>query len=93
MGLVCIQNSSLLVYSKSQKVSTSYCLLFQHSRGKKQPVGDSPPGLFRVKYSCFGRGWFHVFSRLSQTKWLIQIFVDYNRFNKGELHEVLNIQQ
>ena len=39
MGLVCIQNSSLLVYSKSQKVSASYCLAFQHSRGKNQPVG------------------------------------------------------
>ena len=50
MRLVCIQNSSLLVYSKSQKVSASYCLPFQHSRGKKQPVGGSPPpGLFRVK--------------------------------------------
>ena len=51
MGLVCIQNSSLLVYSKSQKVSASYCLPFQHSRGKNQPVGGfrPPPGLFRVK--------------------------------------------
>ena len=50
MGLVCIQNSSLLVYSKSQKVSASYCLAFQHSRGKNQPVGGfRPPGLFRVK--------------------------------------------
>ena len=36
MGLVCIQNSSLLVCSKSQKVSASYCLLFEHSRGKNQ---------------------------------------------------------
>ena len=49
MGLVCIQNSCLLVYSKSQKVSASYCLPFQHSRGKNQPVGGFPPGLFRVK--------------------------------------------
>ena len=51
MGLVCIQNSSLLVYSKSQKVSVSYCLPFQHSRGKNQSVGGfrPPPGLFRVK--------------------------------------------
>ena len=52
MGLVCIQNSSLFVYSKSQKVSASYCLPFQHSRGKNQPVGGfrpPPPGLFRVK--------------------------------------------
>ena len=51
MGLVCIQNSSLLVYSKSQKVSASYCLPFRHSRGKNQPVGGfrPPPGLFRVK--------------------------------------------
>ena len=51
MGLVCIQNSSLLVYSKSQKVSASYCLPFRHSRGKNQPVGGfrpPPPGLFRV---------------------------------------------
>ena len=38
MGLVCIQNESLLVYSKSQKVSAYYCSLFQHSRGKNQPV-------------------------------------------------------
>ena len=43
MGLVCIQISSLLVYSKSQKVSASYCLPFQHSRGKNQPVGDFAP--------------------------------------------------
>ena len=43
MGLVCIQNSSLLVYSKSQKVSASYCLPFQHSRGKNQPVGGFRP--------------------------------------------------
>ena len=43
MGLVCIQNSSLLVYGKSQKVSASYCLPFQHSRGKNQPVGGLPP--------------------------------------------------
>ena len=52
MGLSCIQNSSLLVYSKSQKVSASYCLPFQHSRGKNQPVGGfrPPPGLFRVKH-------------------------------------------
>ena len=53
MGLPCIQNSSLLAYSKSQKVSASYCLPFQHSRGKNQPVGGfrppPPPGLFRVK--------------------------------------------
>ena len=52
MGLVCIQNSSLLVYSKSQKVSASYCLPFQHSRGKNQPVNGfhpPPPGLLRVK--------------------------------------------
>ena len=56
MGLVCIQNSSLLVYSKSQKVSASYCLPFQHSRGKNQPVGGfrpPPPGLFRVKQMLF----------------------------------------
>ena len=43
MGLVCIQNSSLLVYSKSQKVSASYCLPFRHSRGKNQPVGGFRP--------------------------------------------------
>ena len=51
MGLVCIQNSSLLVYSKSQKVSASYCLPFQHSRGKNQPVPPCPPppSLFSVK--------------------------------------------
>ena len=49
MGLVCIQNSSLLVYSKSQKVSASYCLLFQHSRGKNQPVGG-----FRPPPACLG---------------------------------------
>ena len=42
MGLVCIQNSGLLVYSKSQKVSASYCLPFQHS-----------PGLFRVYDQSF----------------------------------------
>ena len=41
----------LLVYNKSQKVSTSYCLPFQHSRGKNQPVGRfRPPGLFRVNH-------------------------------------------
>ena len=52
MRLVCIQNSSLLVDSKSQKISASYCLPFQHSRGKNQPVGGSPPPscLFRVIY-------------------------------------------
>ena len=49
MGLVCIQNSSLLVYSKSQKVSASYCLPFQHSRGKNQPVGR-----FRLPPACLG---------------------------------------
>ena len=49
MGLVCIQNSSLLVYSKSQKVSASYCLPFQHSRGKNQPVGG-----FRPPPACLG---------------------------------------
>ena len=37
-------DSSLLVYSKSQKVSASYCLPFQHSRGKNQAVsGFRPP--------------------------------------------------
>ena len=58
MGLVCIQNSSLLVYSKSQKVSASYCLPFQHSRGKNQPVGGfrPPPGLFRVKVHSLSSG-------------------------------------
>ena len=54
MRLVCIQNSSLLVYRKSQKVSASYCIPFQHSSGKNQPVGGfrppPPPGLFRVKF-------------------------------------------
>ena len=54
MGLICIENESLLVYSKGQKVSASYCLPFQHSREKNQPVGGSPsppppPGLLRVK--------------------------------------------
>ena len=39
----CIQNSSLLVYSKSQKVSASYCLMLQPSRGKNQPVGGFFP--------------------------------------------------
>ena len=50
MRLVCIQNSSLLVYRKSQKVSASYCIPFQHSSGKNQPVGGirPPPGLFMV---------------------------------------------
>ena len=43
MGLICIQNSSLLVYGKSQKVSAPYCLPFQHSRGKNQPVGGFQP--------------------------------------------------
>ena len=54
MGLVCIQNSSLLVYSKSQKVSASYCLPFRHSRGKNQPVGGfrppPPPACLGLKY-------------------------------------------
>ena len=59
MGLVCIQNSSLLIYSESHKVWASYCLPFQHSRGKNQPVGgfrQPPPGLFRVKllYTLYG---------------------------------------
>ena len=49
MGLVCIQNSSLLAYSKSQKVSASYCLTFQHSRGKNQPVGG-----FCLPPACLG---------------------------------------
>ena len=43
MRLVCIQNSSLLVYRKSQKVSASYCIPFQHSSGKNQPVGGFRP--------------------------------------------------
>ena len=43
MGLVCIQNSSLLVYSESHKVWASYCLPFQHCRGKNQPVGGFRP--------------------------------------------------
>ena len=53
MGLVCIQNENLLVYSKSQKVSASFGLPFQHSRGKNLPVGGirPPPGLFRVNYN------------------------------------------
>ena len=58
MGLICIQNSSLLIYSKyiSHKVWASYCLPFQHSGGKNQPVGGFPPGLFRVKllYKLYG---------------------------------------
>ena len=55
MGLVCIQNESLLVYSKSQNVSASYCLPFQHSGGKNQPVGGfrPPPGLFLRKSEKF----------------------------------------
>ena len=56
MGLVCIQNSSLLVYSKSQKVSASYCLAFQHSRGKNQPVGGfrppPPPACLGLNCAC-----------------------------------------
>ena len=43
MGLVCIHNESLLVYSKSHKVSASYCLPFQHRGGKNQPVGGFRP--------------------------------------------------
>ena len=58
MGLVCIQNSSLLVYSKSQKVSASYCSPFQHSRGKKQPVGGfrppPPPACLGLKINLNG---------------------------------------
>ena len=49
MGLVCNQNSSLLVYSKSYKVWASHCLPFQHSRGKNQPVGG-----FRPPLACLG---------------------------------------
>ena len=53
MGLVCIQNSSLLVYSKSQKVSASHCLPFQHSRGKNQPVGGfCPPACLGLSLTC-----------------------------------------
>ena len=40
--MICIQDSSLLVYSKSQKVSAFYCLPFQRRRRKNQPVGWSP---------------------------------------------------
>ena len=44
---------AVLVYRKSQKVSASYCIPFQHSSGKNQPVGGfrppPPPSLFRVK--------------------------------------------
>ena len=43
MGQVCIQNSSLLVYSKSLKVSAEYCLPFQHSKGKNKHGADSAP--------------------------------------------------
>ena len=62
--MVCIQNSSLLAFSKIQKVSASYCLPFQHSRGKNQPVGGfrpPPPGLFRVKVSAQISKWFFKF--------------------------------
>ena len=59
MGLVCIQNSSLLVYSKSQKVSVSYCLLFQHSRGKNQPLGGfrPPPACLGLKFKIVFHVW------------------------------------
>ena len=53
MRLVCIQNSSLLVYRKSQKVSASYCIPFQHSSGKNQPVGGfrpPPPACLGLTY-------------------------------------------
>ena len=43
MGLVCTQNESVLVYGKSQEVSASHCLPFQHSRGKSQPLGRFRP--------------------------------------------------
>ena len=46
MGLVCIQNSSLLVYSKGQNVSTSYCLPREELACGRIPP---PPSLFRVK--------------------------------------------
>ena len=58
MGLVFIQNENLLVYSETQKVLASYCLPFQHSRGKNQPVDEFHPpplsGLFRFKRSNAG---------------------------------------
>ena len=31
-----------------------------------------------------------ILTPFARTKWLAQIFVDCNRFNKGELNEVLN---
>ena len=82
MGLVCVQNSSLLVYSKSQKVSASYCLPFQHSRGKNQPVGGFlPPGLFRDKMCSFstmqsflGFSYQYVVGRTIQTAGAINKF-------------------
>ena len=45
-------NESLSEYSKSQKVSASYCLPSQHSKGKNQradSVHPPPPDLFSVK--------------------------------------------
>ena len=56
MRLVCIQNSSLLVYRKSQKVSASYCIPFQHSSGKNQPVGGfrPPPACLGLRYHKIG---------------------------------------
>ena len=44
-------NESLLEYSKSQKVSASYCLQSQHSRGKNQRADSvplPPPEFFSV---------------------------------------------
>ena len=38
MGLVCIQNETLLVQSKKSQSLSSSCLPFQHSRGKNHSV-------------------------------------------------------
>ena len=61
MGLLCIQNLTLLVYSKSHKVWASYSLLFQH-----QPVvGFCPSGLFKVKQVFWIEWWLSA----SYIKW------------------------
>ena len=66
MRLVCIENESLLVYSKNHKVWASYWVPFQHRRRKNHPVGGfcplSPPGLFIVKVLRFLKDswWSHL---------------------------------
>ena len=62
-----------ILYSKSQKVSASYCLPFQHSRGKNQPVGG-----FRPPPACLGLRTF-LYMCCLQILLLVNVFMPYKR--------------